>query len=363
MMTSQEPPPSEAQSDRRRHWGVALAMSLVLGGLLFWLMRAGALPVLPAREAFADMKWWVPVLFTVGWVSVLTIRSLRWWWLLSPVMRVPLSQVLAVAFMGNAAIALFPFRMGEVVRPAMIRARTGISGWAATGTVAAERIIDGLVSSLLLLVALLLAPPHDQLPDHIGELRVPAAIIPTAAFSAVGVFGGAFAMIGLFYWRRDWAEWLVLNTVGRVWRQGGEALAKALERVAAGLRFLPSWRHSVPFLLLTVAYWGIYVLSLWAAGAGVGLADFGPARAATMLTVMGLGLLLPAAPGLFGTFQVSAYAALILYYPVAEVVGRGAALVFLVYVIQIGTGLLLGLVGLLWRPRSRVATGHPNALQ
>ena len=94
---------------------------------------------------------------------------------MAPIQRVPLRTVLTVTFVGFAAILCLPLRSGEAVRPVLMHRRGRLSGWAATGAVAAERIIDGLCVSIMLLVALGVATPLDPLPDRIGTLPVPAA--------------------------------------------------------------------------------------------------------------------------------------------------------------------------------------------
>ena len=49
-------------------------------------------------------------------------------------------QFLTPWIIGFAALVVFPFRMGEVVRPVLMHRAGKVSGWAATGTVGAERI-------------------------------------------------------------------------------------------------------------------------------------------------------------------------------------------------------------------------------
>jgi hypothetical protein len=54
-----------------------------------------------------------------------------------------------------------------------------------------------------------------------------------------------------------------------------------------------------------------------------------------VLGVLCLGVLAPQAPGFFGAFQVSLYAALAMYFAPEQVVGPGSAFVFLLYVVQL----------------------------
>jgi hypothetical protein len=113
-------------------------------------------------------------------------------------------------------------------------------------------------------------------------------------------------------------------------------LAERVETVADGLRFLPQWRYSTSFTLATIAYWLLNFGSAWLLAWGCGFDAISYAQACVVLGVVALGILLPGAPGFFGAFQMSAYAGFAMYFPAEDVIGTGAAFVFLAYVCQSG---------------------------
>jgi hypothetical protein len=311
------------------------------------LLRAGALPVVPDASAFATTRWWTVALYTPVWIGLQLLRAARWQLLLAPVGRVPLRRVMAVSLIGYGALAVLPFRMGEVVRPALIRQKGQLSLLAASGTVGAERVIDGLFLSLVLVVGLLASDPLSPLPDRIGELPVQSAVIPGAAYSAAGMFAVLFVAMAVFYWRRTWARTLAAR-IGRM-RSSRLAswIATAVERVADGLRFLPRLCFAGPFVALTAVYWFGFAASTWLLLWGTGI-DSPTLLQATVITgVIALGVIVPNAPGFFGAFQLSAYAGMVMFFPLAEVTGPGAAFVFLIYVIQIGLAIVLAALALL----------------
>src|SRR5512142_2381394 len=119
---------------REHRWALAGSVLVAVG--LGWLLHAGALPVLPPASAFARVRWWTVVVYAVLFATMHLVRSSRWYFLLAPVHPVP--------FVGYSALTLLPFRLGEVVRPWLIHKRERVSFFAATGTVGAERVIDGL---------------------------------------------------------------------------------------------------------------------------------------------------------------------------------------------------------------------------
>ncbi len=329
----------------RRH-GLKLGLSLVIAIGFAVLLKAGALPLVPSKENFANVRWWTIAAYPVLWFVVHFIRAGRWYWLLAAVHRVPLRRVLSVAFVGFAALVVFPLRMGEVVRPMMIRKKGHLTAWAATGTVAAERIIDGLALSVILFVSLQLAKPLDPLPDRIGNLPVPASVVPSAAYVALLAFAGAFLTMALFYWRRAFARRLTESAVGLVSKPLGRWLADRLEQVANGLTFLPRWKLTAPFLGATLLYWMLNAASGWLLAWGCGFENITFAQACANMGVLALGILLPNAPGFFGAYQISVYAGFAMYFAPELVVGPGSAYVFVMYLSQLLVTILCGLVAM-----------------
>jgi hypothetical protein len=296
----------------------------LVAGSAVWLLHAGALPVIPPPSAFARAKWWALPAYLALWSGVHLLRAVRWRWLLGPLGSVRTRTLLGASFIGFAAVLALPLRGGEVVRAVLLGRRAGLSVWAVSGAAAAERIVDGLVLSLLLLAALELAGPVEI-----------ASVIPAAARGALGLFLGAFAVMAAFYWRREQARRLTERAVGMLSRSLGHWVAERLTRTARGLGFLPSFRHAGPFVLLTVGYWLLNGVAAWALAQGVGLEHVCFAEGCVIVGVLALGFLIPNAPGFFGTFQAAVYAGLLLYHPLPLVEQAGAAYVLFIYAGQL----------------------------
>ncbi|MBK9265206.1 MAG: flippase-like domain-containing protein [Polyangiaceae bacterium] len=343
-------PPDEPErlpvASNKRRWLERLALSLLFAAGFVWIALRGGLPLVPPAAAFSSVKWWTVGVYVLSLVVVHWFRAARWRHLLRPVGDVRLRDVVAVAWVGFGAILLSPLRSGEIVRPYLITRHGSVRLWEATGTVGAERIIDGLAVSGILFFALRLATPLDPLPDHIGDLPVPVAAVPAAATGALVLFVGAFAAMGLFFFARDFARRMTFKIVGLVSIRFAEALAGIVERVAEGMRFLPSPKHLVPFLGETAVYWIMNATGVWLLAWGTGLGSTTLAEACVTMACVGIGILVPSGPGYFGAFQLSAYAALAMYVPEAPLRASGAAFVFLLYVAQVGFHVVAMLAGL-----------------
>ena len=138
-----------------------LAINLVLSfgmlALCLWLVWPGSGDRRDLAQAFNNLEWaeFAPYLFIYIGLMVVShlCRSLRWNYLLAPLgIKIPPGPLLAISSVGFMAILALPARLGEFVRPGLLR-RRGISASAALGTVAVERIVDGLMISLFVFVA------------------------------------------------------------------------------------------------------------------------------------------------------------------------------------------------------------------
>src|SRR6185295_8913803 len=109
-----------------------LLLSLLPAVVFVWLMQSGSLRLVPPKEELARVAPGTIPLYIAVWCVMYLVRLARWYWLIAPVQRVPLPTVLRVGGVGLFAIALLPFRMGEVVRPLLIRRPPRLTFWAAS---------------------------------------------------------------------------------------------------------------------------------------------------------------------------------------------------------------------------------------
>ena len=337
-VTGNQPTPSVSVARQpgmlNRQLMLRLLVSLLIAAGFIWLIRRGGLPLLPHQSAFHRVSWWaLPA--CVGLILLSTFyRTYRWVYLLRPISpNVSRWRVFAMGLIGFSAVFLAPLRSGEVVRPLLIARDGEVSFLQATGTVGAERVIDGLLLTLLTFIALWLAPPQSPLPDKLGDLPLPVSALPAAVYSTLLLFVVAFVAMALFYWTRGFARRTTLLVVGPISSRLAAWLTGTIERLAQGLSFLPSRANLLPFLRDTGLYWGLGIVSqwllLWASGIRASLA-----QACVTLGVVGLGSLVPAGPGFFGAYQIAGFSSLALYFALPVVKSEGAAFIFMSYVVQ-----------------------------
>jgi hypothetical protein len=352
----------EASAPRTSRAGMLskLLLSLLPAAGFVWMMNSGSLPILPPKAELERVAPGTIPLYIAVWCVMYLVRLTRWYWLIAPVQRVPLRTVLRVGGVGLMAIALLPFRMGEFVRPLLIRRPPRLTFWAAGGTVGGERVIDALSVSVLLLTALHLAPPMDPLPHHLGTLPLNIALVPKMAIVSSIVFATGCIVMGLFYFQRAWARRMTERLLGVASVRFASWVAGKIEQMAEGLGFLAEPKNALPFLLSTLVYWVLNAATWWLLARGCGLGEIGFWGATATMGVVALGILVPATPGFFGAFQFATFAGLAMYIDPAVVMGAGAAYAFLGYVLPIGMTLLVGIVSLLASPRALLLLASPS---
>jgi hypothetical protein len=281
-----------------------------------------------AVEAAARPGWVLDLRYAALYFSLLVVihllRVLRWQPLLAPWEKVPLGPLNRIGAVGFMATFLFPLRLGELVRPYLLaREFPHIAMSGSLATIVVERLMDGLVVSLLLAATLFV------LPEGMGtgiDLRF-------AAYSALTIFLGALVMLGLLYWQREFTTRAVRATVGRISEPVATRLCSMLDGFARGLSVLPAVGPLLKFTGLTVVYWLINGAAIWWFAGGCGL-DIPLSLAYAMMSCVVVGMMIPNSPGNVGTFWYFLLLPLALY-GIGPEVPQATVFGLAVYVLQL----------------------------
>jgi hypothetical protein len=304
-----------------------LGLSLVLGALFAWLATRGGVPLLPPVAAFARVSWPLVAAHVATLAVTHLFRASRWRFLIAPVRAdVPFREAIFLNWIGFFAIFALPLRLGELARPALCKIRHRISVSAGLGTVAVERVFDGLLTACCVVWALAVLPSRET-DDPLAQN------LPYYGWLAVTVFAAAFVGLLIFLWQRALAVRLIELTFGLFSKALAAKVAEKVGSVAAGIRSIGHPRLAAGFVLESLAYWGLNALGMWILMQAVGL-ELGVAHAVALMGILAIGILLPAGPGMFGNFQLAVSVGLRLYLADEIVNDAGAVYIFLLYVIQ-----------------------------
>ena len=345
-----------------RKYAPRIIASLLIAGGFVWLFHRGGLPLFPSREALSTLQPWAIPAYALLTMIAIFFRVHRWIPLLRPVAPdISEGRVLGVGLVGIAAIMFAPLRMGEAARPYLLARDGKVSFFQALGGAGAERVVDGLILTVVSAAAMALSTPLSPLPNHLGSMPLPVSIIPRAIYVASLVFAGAFVALTVFYGARLFARRVTETLLNPISPKLAGFVTGTLERLADGLKVLGSPRDRVLFFGETLLYWGAQLLGQWLLMRGCGIqATF--AEACVSLGVLGLGVIVPAGPGLFGAFQIGTYSGLALFFPLSILVSSGAAMVFVSYAVQLVSMALALAIGFWVLARNKAQAAPAPAL-
>ena len=293
-----------------------LLVSLVIGGgLLYLAVMDIDLKKVGHELGQADWFWLLP--YFGAMVVQHYFRAARWHHLLSPIVKVPFSRILPIASVGFLAIIALPLRMGEFVRPYLIADPPHIRMSQGLGTMAVERVFDGLFLSLMCFIVVAEAQRRTQVPP----------LVLFAGIAAFVLFFGVLVALIMALWKRDQAVTLCRRLFSIISPKVGDKLAGIAEGIVDGFKVLPNLKPLLAFIAETVAYWGLNGVAVWILSYSFGL-DFNPWEGFGVMVIVGIGIMIPGGPGFAGSFELFAKHALSLYVPGGNAGAKGMAYIF-----------------------------------
>ncbi len=304
---------------------INIGLSLLMLALCAWLVWPSATQQEHISSAIDALSFseFAPYLF--GHLALVGVthfcRAWRWNNLLRPIgVNLSPARLLAISSVGFMAILALPARLGEFVRPALIRKKGEVSAVAALGTVAVERIIDGLLVSLFVFGALF----------AIRGPGSPAWMMPTA-YAALGIFSAALIFLAFaIRWPKQTVRFCTTASLIRsLSKDVADKIEEILLKLISGFLVLKDKRNLIIFVIWSIAYWGANGMSLWVLAHGFGL-ELSVIGAFATMGVVAVGISLPNSPGLVGQYQYFTLLALALYLDFGNETIEASAFVFAV---------------------------------
>jgi uncharacterized protein (TIRG00374 family) len=265
---------------------------LVLGGAvslaLLWLAARGV----DLGEVGAALQQTQPGLVVAGCALILLsypVLALRWTVIARHTGPPPFRGALELVLIGAAVNNALPGRLGEVARALGLSRLVRRPFLQALGTVVVDRIADVVFFAVCFGATLPLVPGADWV-------------------RAIGVSGAIFAMVilaGLV------AAVLVVRRRGPSSGSHG-GLLRHLGVFARGLDCIRSASALVAVMACTAAAWSVWILGAWLVGRSLGL-ELSGAEIVFTTGALGLGSVIPSAPGYIGTYHWLAASALGLF--------------------------------------------------
>ena len=317
-------------------WRGAVGLALTVF-LLWWVFRD--VPWSEVMEVLHQANVPLTVLSVVVATMIFPLRARRWRPILHAVQPdIPFGPLWRATAMGFMANSILPSRMGELVRAYALTRETSVTFSAAFASLVVDRVFDGFVV-LLLMVLAMLDPAFPAGVSAATYAGTGAAVIVGIALVLYAIVFFPDRLIRLFE--------LFARRVAPRFEERGRTLLRAF---ADGLSVL---RHPARFMevfLWATALWVTQAVSFWIMFRALGInAPFSAALFVQGLIVLFVAL--PSTPGFFGLFEAAAKIGLVMY-GVSE--GLAVAWGFIFHVLSL---IPITLIGLYYVARAGMTLG------
>lgn len=284
----------EAQmtTPKRGYLGLAIKgfLALLVSVLsLVWAFQGVNLEEL--KTQLVGTSVWTVALFFVGQFVLHIIRVERWGLLVHPLAPISRKSVFSAASLGFSATFFLPLRLGEFVRPALLK-RNNIPFAGTMASVVVERIADGLfnLGAFFLLLALLPAKTHIH-----ADLQFYSRL-------AILIFGGAFvALMVMLAMRKQALRWTEA-ILSKISVSLSERVVGLLSAFMDGAMVLNTPGRLFGFIGLTLLYWVLNSGLTWFLA--LSYVDSLPFVAGLFSTsVVVFAIMIPAGPAFAGTLE------------------------------------------------------------
>ncbi len=273
-----------------KRWQLWLGMAISVI-FIWWSLKGLELGQVWQSIQQANYIWLIPgvaVYFVAVWA-----RTWRWHSLLRPLKQIPLGKLFPVVVIGYMGNNVYPARAGEFIRAYVLKRNENVSVSASLATIIVERIFDGIVMLIFVLVTLPLVP---RLPSWLHDLVILGSVAFFGALAAFLVLAGAPRRFAAVY------NWLVFRFAPAGLRPRLEGL---LERFIEGLACLRSPFDLFMVFVTSLVIWLTELVKYWFVMHAFPGNGFPVSYFVLMLMngVVNLTTTLPSAPGYVGTFD------------------------------------------------------------
>jgi uncharacterized protein (TIRG00374 family) len=211
-------------------------------------------------DAFREANYAIALASLPVYFAGIWMRTIRWQYLLRPVKHVRTGRLYPVVLIGLMANNVLPARAGELVRAFILGEREQVSKASALGTIAVDRLFDGLTLIPLLVIVAAVVGTNESF--ELGFINYDLSLFGLALVMAVlfGIGLGLLFVLAFSHSARDWLDGLVLRVTPARFRDSVEGLAhsffQGLDALRSPVVLAVAWMMStVSWLLEATMYY------------------------------------------------------------------------------------------------------------
>lgn len=275
----------------RKHF-FKILMGFIFSAILIFL----TLRQINFKESFELIKnanYYILIPGIIVYAMTYVLRSVRYYFMLSPIKKTPVFKNFPYTMLGFFMNNIIPLRIGEIIRAKVTGERLGVSRSSVLGTIVIERLIDVIIFVLFFFVIMAVIP----FPEFIKK-----------SFYVCGAVFGAVLVV-LFLISKNETKALSIITKIPMPEKIKGIFIKFLNKFAAGLIILRKPKIFCAAFIISVLIWvsESFFLVLTASSCGIDISILG---GIFVVIIIGIGAIIPTAPGYIGAFEFMGVTAL-----------------------------------------------------
>ncbi|KPL13071.1 hypothetical protein AMJ85_00485 [candidate division BRC1 bacterium SM23_51] len=284
----------------------------VLISIFFLYLAFRNVPLRDLWEALSGVRYlWVVPFIGITLVSMY-FRTIRWKYLLEPVVQAPSYRFFPPLIICFALNGMLPGRAGEFARAYLVARDHRVKFSSSLATVFVERIADGIGLLALFIAILAFVPINEEIQEQWGKWVIDANMLRAASHQllivCVVLLGGTILMLWRPFRRLVQA---VIDRTPLAPRGLKDALNRFIDAFAQGLLSLRSPRIIFWVIVHTATVWLTVGWSLLIMSYGFPGMEMSFMQGMATSIIICVAILIPAAPGYWGLYEVGCILALV----------------------------------------------------
>jgi len=291
-------------------------ITLLLAGVvtvacLYWVFKPVNMTAL-WNSILAVNPLWAMLSIAIFYFSMY-LRALRWGWLFKPNYEIPGNHLFRPLMICFAFNSILPGRVGEFVRAFYVGKKEGTGFPAAMATVVSERIFDGVTLLSFLAFALYRLPPIPPgLRVEVGNYSVNGAqiqpLINKIVIMCVVLVAGVIALM-IPAIERLLVK--ILQKLPLVPKEISAKLVEILQGVVKGFESVRSPKNLAVIVVYSFVIWILVAIANMVLAWGMaGVSSMNLLQSMAVMTLIGVFIMIPAAPGYWGLYEAGTIFAL-----------------------------------------------------
>jgi len=320
---------------KRSKW-VVIAGILISTFFLYLAFRRFDIEEGKRALKMANYIWLFPAV--ISCMIAFLMRGIRWRYLLLPIKKckvIDLVSTLSIGFMANN---LLPLRVGELIRAYVNGKKENISKSSSLATIVVERVFDGLALVILLLVASLFlgsaSYPQNTFPGWLKKMTYLAWVI----------FLGTLILLYIMMRAKELTGKVIKKVFGFLKEPVLKKILDLTSSFIEGLNILRQRRKILTVSSFSILVWTFEGTTFYLGAKALNLSITYPQAYLTMV-VIALGVMIPSSPAFVGVYEYFCITALALF-----AIDKSLALSYAVLLHFLQFSLIIGLgLFFLWK--------------